>query len=831
MSRICQLFLGFLFFVAPVGAGIAAEQDKNGKDKKGRDKQGVEFFEKKIRPVLVKHCYECHSADSEEVEGELVLDTRQGIRKGGASGHAVVPGNLGESLLIKSMRFEGDFEMPPENQLPESVIADFSRWIKMGAPDPREGKALARKAIDFDSAREFWSFRPIQKTAAPKVKDAAWPRNEIDNFILAGIEAKQLQPGADADPVSLVRRVYFDLTGLPPTLAQVDEFVADPSPAAMKKLVDRLLQSPRFGERWGRHWLDVVRFGESTGMERNFTFPYAWRYRDYVIKSFNEDKPFDRFITEQVAGDLLPTSNVEQRNENIIATGLLALGTKSLNETNKEKFRMDVVDEQIDVTTQAFLGTTASCARCHDHKFDAIPQKEYYSLAGIFTSTNTFYGTGGSRGNRQAGRLLALGPDGVSPAVSKAKGKVSKGASSNAIAKQLKTARRRVLQLQKQAKRNAAAKKKLTVAEALVKKLQYRLKRGGQEEATAAKPADKNAMLVMAVQDAPNPSDTALRIRGEANARGDVIPRGFLSIVSHGAVPTVNDETSGRLQYAQWMTAKDNPLTARVAANRVWQHLFGRGIVPSVNNFGVTGTPPTHPELLDQLARELVDNNWSIKHLIRVIMSSRAYQLSSDSNVKALAADPDNNLFWKMNQRRLEVEAIRDAVLATSGQLDLEPAVGSVVQKVGDGDIGTGISPSRFAGTSFKRSVYLPIVRGAVPEMLQVFDFPDPSIIFGQREVTTVPTQALYMMNSSFMIEQSRHFAERVLADEGMSDADRVELAYRLALGRSPTSAQSTGALKFIKETAAAENPNAEIKAWLPFCQTLFASSEFRYLD
>ncbi len=801
-----------------------------------RDKKGIEFFEKKIRPVLVKHCYECHSAESDEVEGELVLDTRKGILKGGASGHAIVPGNLGESLLIKSIRYEGDFDMPPETQLPESVIADFERWIKMGAPDPREGKAFSRKAIDFDAAREFWAFRPISGSVPPKVGDPAWPRNTIDRFILSGLEAKGLKPNADADPVVLVRRVYFDLTGLPPTTEQVDQFVADPSPAALKKLVDRLLETPQFGERWGRHWLDVVRYAESTGMERNFTFPYAWRYRDYVIKSFNEDKPFDRFITEQVAGDLLSTDDIEQRNENIIATGLLALGTKSLNERNKEKFLMDVVDEQIDVTTQAFLGTTASCARCHDHKFDPIPQSEYYSLAGVFTSTDTFYGTGNNRGNRQAGRLLALGPEGVSPAsAAKGNAKGAQNGNRKALNKQLVAAQRKLTKLNEQAAKNPAIAKRAAAAKAQVKRLQTRLKRLGSAKPTVAKKSPGNAILVMAVQDSPRPADTAVRIRGEASDHGDMMPRGFLTIATPESAPTVDGKVSGRLQYAEWLTAKDNPLTARVAANRVWQHLFGRGIVVSVNNFGVTGTPPTHPELLDALARELTENNWSIKHLIRTVMVSRTYQLSSAVSKNSLEVDPDNNLFWRMNQRRLEVEAIRDSVLAVSGKLDMKPATGSVVQQVGNADIGTSVSPTRFAGANFKRSVYLPIVRGAVPEMLQAFDFPDPSIIYGQREVTTVPTQALFMMNSSFMLEQSREFANRLLAREGISDAERVEWAYRLALGRRPTSEQSSHVLKFIKQTMSADedsgSADAEVNAWLPFCQTLFASSEFRYVN
>ncbi len=821
MFRLISLLsIAAVFVVSAGNSGAAA-------DPTARE---LDFFEKKIRPVLVKHCYECHSAESEELGGKLLLDTRAGSRKGGESGHAVVPGDIKESLLINALRFE-DFEMPPEEALPENVIADFEKWIKMGAPDPRDGLAkTARKGINFDKAREFWSFRPITAPQPPKVSGAEWARSDIDRFVLARMEAKDLKPVADAQPQALVRRLYFDLIGLPPTPAQVDEFVADPSPEAFRALVDRLLDSPQFGERWGRHWLDVVRYGESTGMERNFTFPYAWRYRDYVIGAFNADKPFDRFLTEQVAGDLLPFENVAQRDEHLIATGLLALGTKSLNETNREKFAMDVVDEQIDVTTQAFMAFTASCARCHDHKFDPVPQNEYYALAGVFRSTNTFYGTGGGRGNRQAGGLLALSTEGVS--VTTAKGGAYGNKKKN-VAIQIKKLRAQLPRLNKQVanNNNAAAKKRLATAQRQIKKLQSQLK---PSKTDAAPP--KNATLVMAVRDSSNPADTEYRIRGEANERGKTIPRGFPTILSGAHVPLIKEGKSGRLAYAKWMTGDDNPLTSRVAVNRIWMHLFGRGIVTTVNNFGATGAQPTHPELLDHLASEFKQDGWSVKNMIRSIVNSRVYQLSVAASESAEAVDPDNNLLWRMNQRRLEAEAIRDAILAAGGELDLTPGEGSVVQTVGDGDIGRTIRAERFTTAGTKRSVYLPIVRGAVPEVLQVFDFPDPSIIFGQREVTTVPTQALFMLNSPFAIEQASKFAKRVLAEEA-TDQQRVRRAYRLALSRAPTDAETDATIQFLDETSAAletgkrKSDAARLKAWTGFCQTLFASSEFRYVN
>ena len=815
---------GLCVILADVGLGTAAEPDR----------KGIEFFEKRIRPMLVQHCYECHSGRSKDLQGGLLLDTREGIRRGGESGHAVVPENLADSLLLSAIRFE-DFEMPPEKQLPENVIADFEKWIKMGAPDPRDGSPSSlRPEIDFDAAREFWSFQPLQQTPPPSVVDTTWPHSDIDRFILARLELNGLRPVVDADPVVLVRRVYFDLIGLPPTPAQVDEFVADPSPAALRELIDRLLDSPQYGERWGRHWLDVVRYGESTGMERNFTYPYAWRYRDYVIKSFYEDKPFDQFITEQVAGDLLPYETIQERNEHLIATGMLAMGTKSLNEPNKEKFTMDVVDEQIDVTTQAILGLTASCARCHDHKFDPIPQKEYYALAGIFCSTETFYGTGGIRGNRRAGRLLALEPDRVRPVAASGASRKEQ----TKLTKQLKSARKKLQQFRKQATKEPAAKSNVAKTQAQVKKLQRQLavlKRNASSAPQANESA--NAILAMAVGDAAQPADTQIRIRGNANERGDTTPRGFLTILSRGQAPQIDSSGSGRLQYAQWLVRRDNPLTARVAVNRVWQHLFGRGIVSTVNNFGANGDRPTHPRVLDYLATQFIQNGWSTKHVIRTVMNSRVYQLSSSSSARAESIDPNNHLLWKMNQRRLEVEALRDAMLAASGQLDSTPGKGSIVQSVGDGDIGRTLRTDRFAVSSVKRSVYLPIVRGVVPEMFHVFDFPHPSIIFGQRDVTTVPTQALYMMNSPFVIEHAHHFARRVRDEEPLDEAQRVALAYRIALTRSPMSSELDQALQFIGTASASlqgeklTSDEANVEAWAGFCQALFACAEFRYVD
>lgn len=802
------------------------------------DKAGLDYFEKHIRPVLVSKCYKCHSASSKELGGNLLLDTREGTRMGGDSGKAVVPGNIDDSILLEAIRYEG-LEMPPNEQMPAETIAKFEAWIRMGAADPRDEKsAPIRRTIDFEKAREFWSFQPLANPPSPKSK-SDWARTDIDRFVLAKLEAKNLKPVADADPRVLVRRIYFDLIGLPPTLEQSDAFVAaveKDRDAAIKALLDDLLSSQHFGERWGRHWLDVVRFGESTGMERNATYPYAWKFRDWVIRAYNSGKPFDQFIREQVAGDLLPSNSNEERHQNLIGTALLTLGPKSLNDNNKEKFAMDVVDEQIDVVSRAFIGLTASCARCHDHKFDPIPQKEYYGLAGIFRSTATHYGTAATNGNRNAGSLLSFKDGNVS--IVKAKGN-AKGKKQTAN-KQLKNAKGRLARFQQQIKKNPALenrlKKQVDKTKKQIAQYQKALKQQSEQQETA-----NGGDLIMAVLDASDPADTQLRIRGEPGDRGDKIPRGFLTIGSNGHVPDIEKDGSGRLALAEWITQKDNPLTARVAVNRIWQHLFGRGIVATVDNFGANGDRPTHPELLDRLASDFVAGGWSVKNTIRAIVLSRTYQLGGSESVDAEAVDPDNYLLWRANHRRLEVEAIRDSILAASGQLDAEPAKGSVVQSVGDGIVGRNLQPSQFASNSRKRSVYLPIVRGAVPEILKVFDFPEPSMIAGRRDVTTVATQALYMMNSDFVISHSMDLAKRLLDEEDMEDAGRVELAYRLTLSRKPTQEEVDSSLSFVEETAESlggepgtlrtKDAMPTVKAWAGLAQALFASAEFRYVE
>ncbi|MGI9469956.1 MAG: PSD1 and planctomycete cytochrome C domain-containing protein [Rubripirellula sp.] len=804
------------------------------------DRELEAFFEKKIRPVLVAECYECHSASSKDPQGGLLLDTREGIRRGGDNGHAVVPGELGDSLILDALRHES-LEMPPEKKLSEDVIKDFAKWIRMGAFDPREGKsALIRREIDLDEAREFWSFRPIEDPTLPATKNTSWAKTEIDSFVLARLEKKGLRPVKDADSATLVRRIYFDLVGLPPTPRQVKSFEqamkADPD-AAIGNLVDELLASRHFGERWGRHWLDVVRYAESTGMERNGTFTRAWRYRDYVIESLNQDTPFDQFIREQVSGDLLPFESNQQRDRQLIATGMLAIGPKSLNETKKEKFKMDVVDEQIDVVTRSFLGVTASCARCHDHKFDPIPQSEYYALAGIFTSTDTHYGTAKTNGNRNPGKLLAIKGDQVEAAV------VSGGAKGASEEKkyrnQLKSLQRKMASLKSQLARakNDGARRTLRKRMADLTD-DIRRANGRLRQATQPKQdLGDDAMLVMAVSESDRIADTKLRIRGEPDEYGQEVPRGFLTIGSDREHPAIESNGSGRDELADWIARSNHPLTSRVAVNRVWQHLFGNGIVGTVNNFGANGDRPTHPLLLDYLATRFVEDEWSLKSTIRRIMISRVYRQSSMDDTDGLAVDPDNELLWRMDQRRLEAEAIRDAMLMVSGELEFEARQGSPVEKLGEGIIGRNLRTNDLAQDDRRRSIYLPIVRGAVPEMLALFDFPEPSIVGGMRNVTTVPTQALYMMNSPGVIQYSERLAKRV-SNEAPAIEQRIDLAYQLAFARSAEPVEIERAVGFFDDTVRnltevekRTTDESELLALTGICQALLASAEFRYVN
>ena len=777
------------------------------------DADQLAFFEKNIRPVLVKECYSCHSTTAEKVRGGLKLDTRDGIRKGGDNGPAVVPGDVDKSLLLKAIKHvEADLKMPPKKKLADEVIADFEKWIAMGAPDPRDGKVkVVKQEIDIAKGRKFWSFQPPNTRTPPAVRNVAWPRGAIDCFLLAELEAKGLKPVADADPRTLLRRVYFDLIGVPPAPEEVGPFVkayaANPQ-AALAAVVDRLLASPQFGERWGRHWLDVARYAESSGRSINFAYPYAWRYRDYVIDSFNKDKPYDQFIREQLAGDLLPAKDDKEKAEFLIATGLLAIGPKTHDQRNRQQFAMDVADEQIDVTFQAFQGLTVACARCHDHKFDPIPQKDYYALAGIFRSTETCYGTIRVFLNSHPSPMMNLPKEAgvtmhLEPLTNEQRA---------AVEKQIQDTRSQMREITGQ---NAFLRR--IFMQSRVTTLQSQL---AQYEADGMpKP------LAVGVREGRSISDSRLYVRGEISQPGETVQRGFPQVLLTRQ-PTI-ESGSGRRELADWIASRDNPLTARVMVNRVWLHLIGRGLVSTPDNFGASGQPPSHPALLDHLAVSFTNNGWSVKKLIRSIVLSRAYQLSSQFDEKNFEADPDNVLVWRMPKRRLEAEALRDTMLSLAGRLDLTPPKGSAVARRGEGNVGfrfRGGPNSDPIATDRHRTVYLSIVRDGLPEMLTLFDFPDPSLIIGERATTTVPAQALFLMNNPFVIQQAEAMADRLLARG--DEAGMVTRAYLLCYSRPPSEKERDIAQGFIEDYGRKQTKRS---TWTALCQALFASTEFSH--
>lgn len=756
--------------------------------------RGVEFFEKRVRPVLVEHCYRCHSAEAEKIKGQLRVDGREMLLKGGEIGPAIVLGVPEKSRLIEAVEYRNeDLEMPPKGKLSDRQIEDLRAWVKMGAPWPEEKARVADSTephVDYARLkREHWAYQPVVKPAAPAVSDRSWARGDIDRFVLARLEKEELTPAADGDRRTLLRRLYMDLLGLPPTAQEIEAFLADKSDDVVAKVVDRLLASVHFGERWGRHWLDVARFAESAGGGRSVIFVNAWRYRDYVIASYNADKPFERFVREQVAGDLISADKAEEKADSLTATGFLALGAKNLDTQDKDLLRMDVVDEQIDTVGKAFLGLALGCARCHDHKFDPIPTADYYALAGIFRSTRT------------------LLPGNVSGFVQRSL------PTEDAFAKQREEHAAAMAELEERvriAKLNSAAGKKgkgevEPVSAEELKAMQSKL-------AELKKTPPPAGPMCVGVQDEKQCEDYAICVRGNNHNLGEKVPRGFLSI-GPKFEGTISAGESGRRELADWLVDRRNPLTARVYVNRVWHHLFGAGIVRTVDDFGVTGEAPSHPHLLDYLASTFIEDGGSTKRLIRQIVLSRTYQMSSAASEGARAKDPENRLLSHQNRKRLEAEVIRDAMLRVSGQLDLT---------VGGPTIKAGASEYTFKFEGNRRSVYVPVLRYAGYDVLEAFDFPDPNLVVGRRTTSTLATQALMLMNSPFAMESARAMAGRMMDVE---ESARVDRAFEMALGRRPADVERSAVMGYLAEERDAR------RAWERVCQVLFASVDFRYVE
>ncbi|MAT16199.1 MAG: hypothetical protein CMJ46_13125 [Planctomyces sp.] len=794
--------------LSPVGLKLrAAEGDDQATGSTVAQRAGIDFFESRIRPVLVQHCYECHAADAKKIAGGLQLDTRTGIRAGGDSGPAVVPGDLEESLILGAMRHE-TFEMPPDNRLSDDIIADFTTWIEMGAPDPREGATeVVRPGIDIQQGRKFWSFQPIELPEPPEVAESEWADSAIDLFILAKQQEAGIQPVADVGRAALLRRVSYALTGLPPSAEELESFLADPRPVRelLAERIDVMLASPHFGERWGRHWLDIVRFAESSGGGRSLMFKEAWRFRDYVVDSFNKDKPVNQLIREHIAGDLLPYDSIEQQTEQLIGTGFLALGPTNYEQQDKTLLRMDVIDEQIDTTGRAFLGMTLNCARCHDHKFDPIPTKDYYALAGIFGSTEvlTFANVSG----------FILRPLPAPPA---------EQAKVDELKQQLKEAQQGWTEAD--LKRREALRNEAPREEAV--RYHNQREEFAKQEKEIQQQLDALVEFTMSVNEVDQPADGHLHIRGSAHNHGPLVERGFLSVIENAEAykTRITDRQSGRLELADWIVNEENPLTPRVYVNRVWRHLLGEGLVRTPDNFGQTGERPSHPELLDYLAARFMRKGWSTKQLIREIMLSHVYRLSTDIDPHAQKVDSQNRLWWRASQRRLDGEALRDTILCISGELDLTPG-GYTIRKFSTYDYG-------YEFNTVRRSVYVPVFRNAMLDLFEVFDVANPNLVVGRRSSSTLPTQSLFLMNSPFMREQSIKTARRILAQELESDEARLDWIYLRTVGRPPTEQERQLTLSYLSSFSGSDAElDDEVEKWTSVCHALFSCVDFLYLD
>ncbi len=821
---VCALFI--LSCAVPVyGKGGTGQQPSQAK---WTPKQ-LQFFKKDVLPILVKHCYRCHSHTSKRSRGGLVFDSRTAVLEGGERGPAIVPGDPKKSLLIKAIQHTDPlFQMPPKKKLPKQEIDVLVRWIRMGAPDPRKSVVTVAKTGKYQGGKNWWSFQPVRQPEFPRVRNDRWPNNAVDLFILNRLETERMKPAPPADPRVLVRRITFDLIGLPPTPKEIDSFLQDyktQSQAAVEKLVDRLLASPHYGERWGRHWLDVVRYADTAGCNSDFPIPEAYRYRNYVIDSFNADKPYDEFLREQIAGDLLPAKNDKQRFQQIIATGYLALSRRfsSLG----EEFHL-TLDDTIDNVGKAILGLSLSCARCHDHKFDPIPQEDYYALYGIFESTRyAFPGT----------EIYRHREDHV-PLVSKRRLKELRLylQRMEKLDFEIFRVRSRVTKLDTGKEKNAANgrwRKLQRQRDDLVKKLP-KFDMAYAVRDWPANPTRKRNEEDLNAGKAGETGNARLHIKGNRENLGKEIPRGFLTILGGQKVPAT-EKGSGRLDLAKWLTDPKNPLTARVMVNRVWQHHFGKGLVRTPDDFGSRGTKPTHPELLDYLTSYFVNNGWSIKKMHRLIVLSRTYQMSCIENSELSSKDPDNRYLWTFNRRRISAEEMRDAILAVSGNLDRtrggpHPFPAEWKWRYSQHRPFVANYPSR------RRSIYLMQQRIRLHPYLGIFDGADTNVATGKRKVSTSPLQALFVLNSEFMHEQSRVFADRMMRTES-SQKKRIDLAFRLTMGRHATAAEINEAKDYLQAVGSALKRSGVSldrrtrEAWASYLRVLLSSNEFVFVD
>jgi hypothetical protein len=787
------------------------------------------FFESRIRPLLVESCFKCH-ADKKQ-RGGLRVDSRAALLAGGDQGPTFVPGKPQESLLIKAVRHEDELKMPPMKKLPKEQIADLTQWILMGAPWPgSEAVAPAPRKQEFSISerdRAHWAFQPVKRSSVPTVQNPQWVRNPIDAFILAKLEEKGLSPNSLATRRDLIRRVQYDLTGLPPSPREVEQFVADSSPDAYEKLIDRLLASPRYGEKWGRHWLDLVRFAETNSYERDGRKPNAWRYRDYVIRTFNDDKPYDRFVREQLSGDEIPDGGAD----GIVATGYYRLSIWDDEPTDRELARYDELDDIVATTGQVFLGLTVDCARCHDHKIDPIPQKDYYRLVSFFHNINP-YRNGGPTDERP------LGSEVENRRAFEQKREELQGA--------LTVFETDFRKLYEQIHGKAVDSSEMP---RLIRTEGSKLLGGERHQRYSEQRRELQALLrrkltgeaaLCVTESGSHAPDTFVLLRGNPHVKGDRVEPAF-PVILGGVKPIIPTPPSGakttgrRRILADWIASPNNPLTARVMVNRIWQYHFGRGIVRSSSNFGLQGDKPTHPELLDWLSDEFVRRGWSLKAIHRLILTSNAYRMSSRANAKALSADPANDFFWRFDMRRLTAEEIRDSVLELSGTLNLKmygPGVYTAIPRevlAGQSMPGNGWGQSPFE-EQCRRSIYVHVKRSLLTPILESFDTAETDRSTAVRFVTTQPTQALALLNGDFVNKQAGLFADRLRHEAGADRDMQVRLALSLTTTRRTSEAEVRRGLDLLKALRS-EDGVSEEAALRYFCLVVLNMNEFIYLD
>jgi hypothetical protein len=806
-------------------------------------REQLDFFETKIRPLLADRCYECHSATAKKLKANLRLDTRKGIRDGGDLGPAIVPGHPEKSLLIEAVeQHDKDLAMPPKSRLADHEIKALRDWIQMGAPDPRTHDApLAGTNRNDAIARRHWAYQPIpREVVPPPVSDPAWSHSPIDQFIFAMLVEKNLRPVAAADKRALFRRASFDLHGLPPTPDEMNAFLADTSADAWPTAIDRLLASPRYGERWGRHWMDIVRYADTAGDNSDYPIPQAWRYRNYIIDAFNADKPFDQFIREQIAGDLLPAANQEQRNRQVIATGYIAMSRRFGSVVDRYPHHL-TIEDTLDNMGRTFLGLGLSCARCHDHKFDPISQRDYYGLYGFFSSTRyAFPGI----------ELLKVQKDFV-PLIAPAElqtilAPFKEEAARLQAAHDALLAQRKPLEAEKkqvEIKIDSATESERPALQQERDALHQKLEALRAKIRDAAKAVEDQQRKRPAIADAyavqdGTPADARVQLHGDPEKTGETVPRKFLDVLGGAVLPDEAKSSSGRVQLAEWIASSENPLTARVIVNRIWQHHFGAPIVLTANDFGVRATAPTHPELLDWLARTFVADGWSIKKMHKRILLSLTYQLASSDDNANLAADPENRWHWRYSRQRLDAESLRDTTLFVAGRLDETPVTEPhPFPPPAKWDF-TQHNPFRGNYPSNHRSVYLMTSRLTAAPFFQTFDGPDRNASTAVRDESVTTIQALYMMNDPFIAENAAHFAKRVVR-EGADETQRIARAYALAFQREPTTAEmkmceahlEAARTKIHAAKQGAESLAATSGDWESLTRALLRTNEFLYVD